>query len=134
MRKAIFAAVKKLISGILLLLMAFQTMYPAVFTAWFYANQQAIAARHCVNKKRPQLNCDGKCYLAKKIQAAEEQQAGTEPSGIRNVWVESSACILQEYHPLHPAFALAPQVFSNYRVQSAQQGFSTGIFRPPAMS
>lgn len=129
---AIFAAVKKLISGILLLLMGFQTMYPAVFTAWFYANQQAIAARHCVNKKRPQLHCDGKCYLSKKIQAAEEQQAGTEPGGMRNVWVETSACILQEHYTLHPAIAKAPQVFSNHRVLSAQQGFCTGIFKPPA--
>ena len=28
----------------------------------------------CVNKNRPEMHCDGKCYLAKRIAAAQKQE------------------------------------------------------------
>ena len=36
-------------------------------------NKEFIIKNYCVNKSRPQLHCDGKCYLAKKLKAAEER-------------------------------------------------------------
>lgn len=36
-------------------------------------NKEYIIKNYCVNKNRPQLHCDGKCYLAKKLKAAEER-------------------------------------------------------------
>jgi hypothetical protein len=38
----------------------------------YYTNKQAYE-RYCVNKARPQLHCDGKCQLGKKLKAEEEQ-------------------------------------------------------------
>lgn len=32
-----------------------------------------IIKNYCINKNKPELHCDGKCYLAKKIQKANEQ-------------------------------------------------------------
>ena len=36
-------------------------------------NKEFIIKNYCVNKNRPQLHCDGKCYLAKKLKAAQER-------------------------------------------------------------
>jgi hypothetical protein len=98
-----FAAVKKLLAAILLILFVFQWVYPATFTIWFFANRAAIAAKYCENKQRPQLHCDGKCFLAKKLQALDAKQANTENAALRNVWVETQPCIVQEsFHPGFP--------------------------------
>lgn len=32
-----------------------------------------IIQNYCENKDRPELNCDGKCYLAKRIQATQQE-------------------------------------------------------------
>ncbi|HEV7382474.1 MAG TPA: hypothetical protein VGN64_21915 [Dyadobacter sp.] len=40
----------------------------------FEIRRDYIVANLCENKNRPQLNCNGKCYLAKKIEAAKKQE------------------------------------------------------------
>jgi hypothetical protein len=35
-------------------------------------NQQEIIRLECENKNRPELNCNGKCYLAKQLKKADE--------------------------------------------------------------
>ena len=36
-------------------------------------NQAELTAKYCVNKARPMLKCNGKCYLAKQLKIQEEQ-------------------------------------------------------------
>ena len=41
----------------------------------YYANQKYIATHLCVNRDKPWMHCDGKCYLHKKlVQAAKQQE------------------------------------------------------------
>ncbi len=40
--------------------------------AGFELNQKYIAENLCVNKLRPNLHCNGRCYFMKKIKQAEE--------------------------------------------------------------
>lgn len=42
----------------------------------FYWNQPELAEKYCVNKDRPELQCDGKCYLKKTL---EEQYTPEAP-------------------------------------------------------
>ncbi|RAJ97657.1 hypothetical protein LX87_02560 [Larkinella arboricola] len=42
--------------------------------AYYHANKDYIAKVLCENRAKPQLHCDGKCYLAKKLTAQQEQQ------------------------------------------------------------
>ncbi len=35
-------------------------------------NQAELTAKYCVNKAKPMLNCNGKCYLAKQLKKQEE--------------------------------------------------------------
>lgn len=34
-----------------------------------------IIEAYCINKNRPELRCDGKCFLAQKIQESKEKEA-----------------------------------------------------------
>jgi hypothetical protein len=38
-----------------------------VHFAW---NQEEIAAEHCVNQDKPELHCNGSCYLAEQLESA----------------------------------------------------------------
>lgn len=48
-----------------------------VFTG-FELNRKYIAAELCVNKNRPELNCNGKCYLMKKLKQAQDKEEKQE--------------------------------------------------------
>lgn len=54
-------------------------LVPAVFID-FQLRKDFIAQHLCENRMRPELHCNGKCYLAKKLKAVretEEREAGT---------------------------------------------------------
>ena len=40
----------------------------------FEIRREYIVANLCENKNRPQMHCNGKCYLAKRIAALDEQE------------------------------------------------------------
>lgn len=44
----------------------------------FELNQKYIAVTLCGNKAKPQMHCNGKCFLAKKLKQAEEKEKSTE--------------------------------------------------------
>lgn len=41
---------------------------------YYQVNKSSIAKELCINRNRPQLHCDGKCFLAKKLKAADERE------------------------------------------------------------
>lgn len=40
----------------------------------FYMDREQITALYCVNKDKPQLECDGKCELSKRLSEAKDQK------------------------------------------------------------
>jgi hypothetical protein len=48
--------------------------------AEFKSNQKYIAASLCENRNKPELNCQGKCYLMKKLKEAEDKEKKQEKS------------------------------------------------------
>lgn len=57
--------------------------------AWYRINKNYIASQLCVNKYRPQLHCDGKCFLAQKLKQAEQNEKENAPAALKQ-WVEST--------------------------------------------
>lgn len=48
--------------------------------AAFKLNQEYISSVFCINKSKPEMKCDGKCYLKKLLEPAkEEKQSKTMP-------------------------------------------------------
>ncbi len=50
------------------------SLAPAFIVAGFELNRDYIATTLCINRDKPQLHCNGKCYLMKKLKAAEENE------------------------------------------------------------
>ena len=65
--------IKKVAALVLLVAFAIHTFNRVVIVFEFYANQKTIAATLCENKDKPILKCEGKCLLAKKLQAQEKK-------------------------------------------------------------
>jgi hypothetical protein len=74
-RVAIFCPVKSVFAYLLAALVLLQTFSRELLVVDFTLNQAAITARFCVNKARPALHCDGKCYFAKKLKQQEERES-----------------------------------------------------------
>ncbi|GAB4413910.1 MAG: hypothetical protein OHK0039_21320 [Bacteroidia bacterium] len=67
-------------TGILALVWALHLLSPVLLIGWYGLNSEAVAARYCVNRSRPQLHCDGKCYLAQQLQ--RHTPTGQQPSRV----------------------------------------------------
>lgn len=126
----IFANVKKISAFILLIVFSIQTFYSAGVTVWFFANQKLLAKKHCINKSRPELKCDGKCFLSKKIKEAEQKEEQQAPYQVK--WVETSPCTLSSYiYTL--SFAEADIISGIDKNNTYSFLFLQSIFHPPGV-
>ena len=53
----------------------FQHLSRFMILADYSLNKNYIAQNLCENKNKPAMHCNGKCYLAKKLQEEEKQRA-----------------------------------------------------------
>lgn len=69
----------KRITAFVLLFTLLLAQFSRVFVyAGFELNQQYIATVLCVNKDKPEMHCNGQCYLANKLKQAEEKERKQE--------------------------------------------------------
>jgi hypothetical protein len=91
---------QRFLAYILAALVLFQTLGQEVLVVQFALNQKRITEQYCVNKARPQLHCDGKCYLARRL-----HKAG---AGERKAPAAALAKMKYEVLPMAASFALRP--------------------------
>lgn len=65
---------QKIVLHILLLATLLPSISPWGTIMYYNANKAYIARVLCENRDKPQLHCDGKCYLAKKLKAQQDRQ------------------------------------------------------------
>lgn len=70
--------IRRLIAFTLLLALLSSILFKLFVYAEFKSNQAYIAATLCENRDRPELNCQGKCYLMKKLKDAEDKEKKQE--------------------------------------------------------
>ncbi len=68
-----FARVKNWLTLPLLFAVLFQSSIKSGIVAYYELNKEYIATTLCENRAKPKMQCNGKCYLSKKIQAQEKQ-------------------------------------------------------------
>lgn len=75
---------------IFILVLLMLTNFSRLFIyAGFELNQNYIASTLCVNRDKPEMNCNGKCYLSKKIKQAEEKEKKQEQDGQKKAFQEN---------------------------------------------
>ena len=112
-----------------LLLFSLQSFYATGFVAWFYINRARVAREHCVNKNRPELHCNGSCFLSKKLKEAEQKQ-DEEKGNVFARWVEIGPCALSQFSyslPAPESARILQAAYTNfYRFRPERS-----IFHPP---
>lgn len=122
--------VKKSAAFILVLIFALQTFHAGFVTIWFYANRNYVAEKLCINKSRPMLKCNGKCFLSKKLKEAEKENQDGLPYSIKQQ-EEASLCVIATIaYTIH--FVLQDTAYPTAAVNAYTFSPNTGIFHPPA--
>jgi hypothetical protein len=60
-------------SSFFITLLLSKIAYSVFWQVNFYLNQKEIADKECENKNRPEMHCNGKCYLAKQLEKADSE-------------------------------------------------------------
>jgi len=97
--------------------------------AGFELNQKYIAENLCVNKDKPWLHCNGKCYFMRKIKQAEEKEKADDAQSQKNLFQEAfiiKPAIIKFHTQLLQVMAIP-----NNRVDLPQ--VHTPIFQPPRL-
>ncbi|GGF45557.1 hypothetical protein GCM10011339_37550 [Echinicola rosea] len=63
------------------MIIVLNSMVFSVIQMDYVLNKEYIAENLCINRDKPEMNCDGKCFLAEKLQEAQDQKE-QQPGGI----------------------------------------------------
>lgn len=107
-------------------------MIPMIYVN-FELRRDYIVNNFCENRARPQLHCDGKCYLAKKIATANEQQAQQAEREFISKLIEVATNVTSSLTIQTPLIPSVAQSFHTTPYQSPfiEQPAQQGVFRPP---
>ncbi|NVJ87413.1 MAG: hypothetical protein HWE15_13980 [Algoriphagus sp.] len=120
---------KALVNSIFIPLILLNGMGYTLIQAHFYSDREEITALYCVNKDKPELECNGQCELGKRLaKASESQENGEEitleelqlhylPIGLNELFLQRKASFsIQKHLKLAEAF---------------RSDFSFDFFHPP---
>jgi len=99
--------------------------------AYYHANKDYIARVLCENRDRPQLHCDGTCYLAKRLKASQERQDKETTERVQNLPAMALFCNEVADFAFASAWRLVLTTgFPSYRAAATTAPLSE-LFRPP---
>lgn len=115
-----------------------KVIYSAFWQMNFYLNQKEIAAIECENKDRPEMNCNGKCYLAKQLEKADNELADKKEKQEHSIsilkLVETSVFVENWKLKFEvPAFNIEEELASYYYSSSYNLLLKSDIFHPPTI-
>ncbi|GAB4011923.1 hypothetical protein GCM10028808_26770 [Spirosoma migulaei] len=111
------------------------TMLPTVspwgVIAHYQLNKEYIARVLCENRDKPQLHCNGQCYLAKRLKAQQDKQDKETTERVQNIPVIQLFCEAALPFQFVPIWQLLQSVgFSDYCFPVYIAPLM-GLFRPP---
>lgn len=103
--------------------------------AWFKANQTFIAKELCINKNRPELHCDGKCFLMTKMRDVHQQGHNNFVNGLEDLLGKSLVYVFQclTFRMPHQEPVALHQVQDRYMLPLSHQHI-LALIKPPAFS
>ena len=121
---------KAFFSYLLISLVLLQTFSREVLVVDFTLHRATITARFCVNKARPQLHCDGKCYFAKKLKQQQERESKA-PNSLKERLEMLPLALPCLVPPAPMQWASAPVGYAAYPAPPLPARAAYGVFHPP---
>jgi hypothetical protein len=103
---------------------------PALFVN-YELRKDFIIKNYCINKDRPELHCDGKCYLAKQLKAAEQQDEQQATNTFLSKVFEVETKFPSVSFVFDPIVSALIKTHSFYQEADISRIRVTGVFHPP---
>ncbi|HEY0177447.1 MAG TPA: hypothetical protein VGC08_13780 [Pedobacter sp.] len=97
--------------------------------AGFELNQDYIVSELCINRNRPELHCNGKCYLKRKLKQAEQKEKNRGLEDQRSLFQQS---VEREMFSFSPYEILVERKYQP-EVSFTLPQFAADIFQPPCV-
>lgn len=121
---------KTLLHSVLVQLILLNGMGYTFIQVNFYLDREQITALYCVNKDKPELKCDGKCELGKRLSETknqEESQTEITLKELRLVFLKQVTL-----DPLDPyANAKLELTHTFFHKMNLTMGYQIDFFHPP---
>lgn len=112
--------------------MLMRTLVIPVLCLDYELRKDYIVKYLCINRDKPQLHCDGKCYLAKRIAAAQEQeQRQAERDFFQKLFEVVAYDKTTTPFCFDPTFAFIEVTHQYSYTEFFGEGISRRIFHPP---
>lgn len=121
---------RKAVSILLILAMSMQSLYRLGLVTWFEMNREYVATVLCINKAKPEMHCNGQCYLKKEIQKSESKQ--TVPANSRDN-TEFQFFVVEDFSIDFRAQTSLVSRYTPYLVNPTRHSINDK-FRPPSLS
>ncbi len=95
----------------------------------FKVNQERIARVLCVNRARPQLHCDGHCFLQKRIQEEQQRRQQQQAEGLEVLLGVTAHVATPPTVP--PAPVAPPAAWHAPSARNTGRPDNASVFRPP---
>lgn len=123
-------SLRKAIAILLLFSVMVRPFTQAYYLIDYQLRQDFIASTLCINKAKPQLNCNGKCYLAKRIKAAEDRETKAQHNIFEKYELPTLIC--EDWQVTHFQAFVADDAPASYTYANLYSGqFAAHIFQPP---
>lgn len=121
---------KNLFCYILLMLMLTQMLSKVSILLSFQWNQEYIAQNLCENIDKPQLKCEGKCYLKKQLDKDEQKQNLPPSLKIKELTLFAISFDLMQ---IPTVFFEEKTATKSYFLTKKTKNFHLDLFRPPSV-
>ncbi len=95
--------------------------------AGFELNRKYIASEFCENKAKPELHCEGKCYLMKKLKQAEEKEQKQEHQS-QNIHFQEALVVIPMVFKQFPLKEMKLHIPASMGIP---QNIENSVFQPP---
>ena len=125
---------KRFLAIFLLIAISYQFVAKMGIIAWYNANRDYVAANLCENRSKPQMHCNGKCYLKKQLKKVDDNTDNKQAPQNKKDKTEVLTFIIVPYHTL-PDVAITTDKLIHTIVYNNHYSFTsaTDFFHPPGL-
>ncbi|MCO6488565.1 MAG: hypothetical protein J5I98_09125 [Phaeodactylibacter sp.] len=124
---------KKTFPAIFILLLLGQAFHLPLEILWLEGQREAIALRLCVNREKPELMCQGSCYINQVVSETVEQGSSGEKLPVTQQEQQLFSVFLPAGLFFPPPPGGQPGAQPGYRPAAHFAAFAKGVFRPPRL-
>lgn len=95
--------------------------------AGFEMNENYIVSKLCVNRDKPEMHCNGKCYLMRKLKQAEQKEKSRERETQRSLF--QAGVVVEKLSVTHYPTSILRKYQTDLPFHLPQ--YTTDIFQPP---